>query len=195
MILSACGDEVQPSFRSFAGSAGAGGCPCLPGSSGVAGPFLAGIEPDGLCVALLFRRDAGSEGDPGADRLSPDATQAAGDSERRRGRALSGSGAVAQGAHRTDYSLCRRLARLGGGEPQGCGYRQRPDGDPGPPRQGRHDRTVMLSPQPLGILRTYWRLARPEDWLFPGRGASRSMCKSCTRPAVQPPRRRAWSSG
>ena len=27
----------------------------------------------------------------------------------------------------------------------------------------------MLSPQLLGILRTYWRLARPQHWLFPGR--------------------------
>ena len=37
--------------------------------------------------------------------------------------------------------------------------------------KGAKDRTVMLSPQLLGILRIYWRLARPEDWLFPGRGA------------------------
>jgi site-specific recombinase XerD len=27
----------------------------------------------------------------------------------------------------------------------------------------------MLSAQLLGILRTYWRLARPRHWLFPGR--------------------------
>ena len=27
----------------------------------------------------------------------------------------------------------------------------------------------MLSAQLLGILRTYWRLARPQHWLFPGR--------------------------
>lgn len=27
----------------------------------------------------------------------------------------------------------------------------------------------MLSPQLLAILRTYWRLARPQDCLFPGR--------------------------
>lgn len=36
--------------------------------------------------------------------------------------------------------------------------------------KGGKDRTVMLSPQLLGILRTYWRLARPQVWLFPGRG-------------------------
>src|SRR5512134_2846205 len=35
--------------------------------------------------------------------------------------------------------------------------------------KGGKDRTVMLSAQLLGILRTYWRLARPSPWLFPGR--------------------------
>ena len=35
--------------------------------------------------------------------------------------------------------------------------------------KGAKDRTVMLSPQLLTILRTYWRLARPGEWLFPGR--------------------------
>jgi hypothetical protein len=31
----------------------------------------------------------------------------------------------------------------------------------------------MLSVQLLGILRTYWRLARPTHWLFPGRDESK----------------------
>lgn len=35
--------------------------------------------------------------------------------------------------------------------------------------KGGKDRYVMLSAQLLGILRTYWRLARPKNWLFPGR--------------------------
>jgi len=39
--------------------------------------------------------------------------------------------------------------------------------------KGGKDRYVMLSAQLLAILRTYWRLARPEHWLFPGREASR----------------------
>jgi integrase/recombinase XerD len=38
--------------------------------------------------------------------------------------------------------------------------------------KGGKDRYVMLSAQLLGILRIYWRLARPTDWLFPGRDKS-----------------------
>jgi integrase/recombinase XerD len=33
----------------------------------------------------------------------------------------------------------------------------------------------MLSPQLLGILRSYWRLERPSQWLFPGRDATRPL--------------------
>src|SRR3982075_1382392 len=35
--------------------------------------------------------------------------------------------------------------------------------------KGAKDRNVMLSPQLLGILRTYWRRARPRFYRFPGR--------------------------
>ena len=41
--------------------------------------------------------------------------------------------------------------------------------------KGRKDRYVMLSTQLLAILRTYWRLARPSSWLFPGRAADRPL--------------------
>ena len=34
--------------------------------------------------------------------------------------------------------------------------------------KGRKDRYVMLSEQLLGILRDYWKRARPQHWLFPG---------------------------
>ena len=34
--------------------------------------------------------------------------------------------------------------------------------------KGRKDRHVMLSPHLLGLLRDYWREARPQGWLFPG---------------------------
>jgi integrase/recombinase XerD len=35
--------------------------------------------------------------------------------------------------------------------------------------KGRKDRYVMLSPNLLELLRAYWKVARPTDWLFPGR--------------------------
>ena len=35
-------------------------------------------------------------------------------------------------------------------------------------REGGKDRYVMLSEQLLGILRAYWRIERPAEWLFPG---------------------------
>ncbi len=38
--------------------------------------------------------------------------------------------------------------------------------------KGGKDRTVMLSAQLLRILRVYWRLAKPQGWLFPGRNAT-----------------------
>jgi site-specific recombinase XerD len=57
--------------------------------------------------------------------------------------------------------------------------------------KGARDRTVMLSPQLLTILRTYWRLARPREWLFPGRDETKPLdvqvlhaaCRSATRAA------------
>jgi site-specific recombinase XerD len=34
--------------------------------------------------------------------------------------------------------------------------------------KGQKDRYVMLSPKLLEILRTWWRMEKPKDWLFPG---------------------------
>ncbi len=39
--------------------------------------------------------------------------------------------------------------------------------------KGGKDRYVMRSAQLLAILRTYWRLAKPRHWLFPGRDEER----------------------
>src|SRR5258708_11706890 len=35
--------------------------------------------------------------------------------------------------------------------------------------KGRKDRYVMLSPHLLELLRAWWKVARPQGWLFPGR--------------------------
>jgi integrase/recombinase XerD len=35
--------------------------------------------------------------------------------------------------------------------------------------KGGKDRYVMLSPRLLDILRAYWKMAHPKEWLFPGR--------------------------
>ena len=35
--------------------------------------------------------------------------------------------------------------------------------------KGRKDRYVMLSPHLLDLLRAWWKAARPQGWLFPGR--------------------------
>lgn len=57
--------------------------------------------------------------------------------------------------------------------------------------KGGKDRYVMLSPQLLAVLRTYWRLSKPAHWLFPGRagdrpvsvGALQAACRVATREA------------
>jgi len=41
--------------------------------------------------------------------------------------------------------------------------------------KGHKDRNVMLSPSLLELLRTWWRAARPQGWLFPGRNQVQPM--------------------
>ncbi len=41
--------------------------------------------------------------------------------------------------------------------------------------KGHKDRNVMLSPSLLELLRTWWRAARPQGWLFPGRNPVQPM--------------------
>ena len=41
--------------------------------------------------------------------------------------------------------------------------------------KGGKDRNVMLSPSLLDLLRTWWRAARPQGWLFPGRDPAQPM--------------------
>jgi integrase/recombinase XerD len=69
--------------------------------------------------------------------------------------------------------------------------------------KGGKDRYVMLSAQLLRILRTYWRLARPQHWLFPGRDETKPIdiqvlhaaCRSACAAAGLANRRHGFASG
>ena len=56
--------------------------------------------------------------------------------------------------------------------------------------KGQKDRYVMLSPKLLELLRTWWRVARPTEWLFPGNRPGRAIGKDAVEEACQKARRR-----
>ena len=60
--------------------------------------------------------------------------------------------------------------------------------------KGGKDRYVMLSPQLLRILRSYWRLARPQHWLFPGRDEDRPLAPTVLHAACRSARAAAGLS-
>ena len=130
--------------------------------------LLAGAEPDRLRAAVLLRRDTRPGDHARAHPVCPRTPQAAGRIECRRGGGLPGSGAEPEEPGRADhaYAAGLRTSEVVGLRVEDvdsargvisvrCG-------------KGGKDRHVMLSPQLLGILRTYWRLARPPRYLFPG---------------------------
>ena len=57
--------------------------------------------------------------------------------------------------------------------------------------KGQRDRYVMLSPKLLVELRTWWRVARPSHWLFPGARAHRHIS---TNAVAQACRQARWRS-
>ena len=57
--------------------------------------------------------------------------------------------------------------------------------------KGQRDRTVMLSPRLLELLREWWQAARPQVWLFPGQNPINPM----TAASAQPRRHRRQGSG
>jgi site-specific recombinase XerD len=55
--------------------------------------------------------------------------------------------------------------------------------------KGRKDRYVMLSPRLLEVLRAYWKVVRPTQWLFPGDVAGQPITKNAVALACQKARR------
>lgn len=56
--------------------------------------------------------------------------------------------------------------------------------------KGQKDRYVMLSPKLLEILRDWWRVEKPQQWLFPGDIPGRHIGKDAVEQACQKARRR-----
>ena len=63
--------------------------------------------------------------------------------------------------------------------------------------KGQKDRYVMLSPRLLDTLRSYWRAARPMEWLFPGDRPGQPITRSAVelRLQVGAPHRRHHQAG
>ena len=61
--------------------------------------------------------------------------------------------------------------------------------------KGQRDRYVMLSPQLLGLLREWWRAARPQAWLFPGQNPVNPMSARQLVHAVHAAAQAAGASG
>ena len=51
--------------------------------------------------------------------------------------------------------------------------------------KGGRDRYVTLSPRLLGVLRAWWRAARPDNWLFPGWRTGRHLCAASVQGACR----------
>jgi site-specific recombinase XerD len=51
--------------------------------------------------------------------------------------------------------------------------------------KGRKDRYVMLSPKLLLTLRDWWRLGKPQHWLFPGNKPNQHITKDAVEQACQ----------
>ncbi len=57
--------------------------------------------------------------------------------------------------------------------------------------KGHKDRYVMLSPRLLELLRAYWKVARPKEWLFPARKTDHPISSNMVRLIAKKARQRA----
>ena len=144
---------------------------------------MAGAEPDRLCAAVLLRRDARRGEIPErivyarTPRKLPVVLSA--DEVVRFLEAV--SSLKSRAALTTAYAAGLRASEVAGLRIEDI------DSDRGVIQvrhgKGAKDRNVMLSPQLLGILRTYWRLARPRlICSLVATKISRSIRPCCTPP-------------
>ena len=61
--------------------------------------------------------------------------------------------------------------------------------------KGSKERYTILSPRLLAILREYWKIARPKEWLFPGQGRSPCLSPETARGVFRAARNRAGLPG
>jgi integrase/recombinase XerD len=57
--------------------------------------------------------------------------------------------------------------------------------------KGSKQRYTMLCPELLEVLRVYWKIHRPPEWMFPGQGKSPYLCTDSARQVFREARERA----
>src|SRR5216684_4167027 len=153
-ILHPCGQELHGLSRPLAGPGERGGPAALSLAAGLQRRRGSEPERDGDGVAVLLRRDAWAERDHAAHAFRSRAAQAAGGLKYRAALSVAyGAGLRANEVISLkigDIDSTRMVIRVEQGK-------------------GHKDRYVMLSGHLLELLRAYWKAARPQGWLFPGR--------------------------
>lgn len=122
-------------------------------------------------AAFLLWHDLWAGGDEALHAIPHRAEEAAGRLQRPRGvRHPDGSTRTrAQVSRRAQHLLWRGAPGGRGLQPQGQRHRQRPDADPRRAGQGPEGPQGHAVARPAGVVAAWWREARPEGWLFPGK--------------------------
>src|SRR6516164_4510256 len=141
---------------------------CVPAASDRDRRSAADHQCDRDGAAVLLQGDTRPAGDHAPSGVRLRAAQTAARALARGGAAPLGGGARTEAQGRAQRGLRGRPAGHGSGRPEDDidSKRMMLRVEQG---KGRKDRFAMLSPQLLGLLRDWWRIARPEVWMFPGR--------------------------
>lgn len=129
---------------------------------------MAGAEPDRLCATVFVRRHARRGADAGAHSLCARTAKAAGRAQRRRSGSVPVGRVQPEERRPVHRGLCGRTQALRSRRTADRTHRQRVRHHPSALRQGREGSQRDAVTPAAGILRTYWRLAGPRLYLFPG---------------------------